>query len=181
RRFATRPVGPAAEPRTARRQAVRWDLRVGGPRRPERGRSPRRASPPEQAADPGTALSPAAGAGLEDLRDRRAALRCPEGVPGPNRSGEVWRAVHPHGRASRHRAALWPRVWHRPLRRRLDRERWTDIRRGHVQHPRLQGRAGRAVAFGVLLLRGGGARRQRATGIPVGGRGGSMKWLIING
>src|SRR2546429_7532771 len=76
---------------------------------------------------------------------------------------------------------LFRSVRHRPLRRRLDRERWTDIRRGHVQHPGLQRRAGRAVASGVLLLRGGGARRQRATGIPAGGRGRSMKWLIING
>src|SRR2546427_7290392 len=42
----------------------------------------------------GTALSPARGARLEDLRDRRAALRRPEGVPGPNRSGEVRSEEH---------------------------------------------------------------------------------------
>src|SRR5207249_322874 len=100
---------------------------------------------------------------------------------GPHGGGEVRRAVRPDCRASRHRAALRPCVRYRPVRRRLDRERGTDVRGRHVQHPRFQGRAGRAVASGVLLLRGGGARRQRATGIPAGGRGRSMKWLIING
>src|SRR5438093_682060 len=182
RRVAPRTPDAALGQGTARRQAVRRHLRVGRARRPERGRAPRRGRSVAQAATrSGIALSPARGARLEDLRDRQAALRRPEGLPGHHGGGEVRRAVRPDCRASRHRAALWPCVRYRPVRRRLDRERGKDIRRGYVQHPGLQGCAGRAVAFGVLLLRGGGARRQRATGIPAGGRGRSMKWLIING
>src|SRR5205823_5513636 len=86
------PVGPG----TARRQAIRRHLRVGRARRPHRGRAPRRGTPVAQAATrSGTALSPARGARLEDLRDRRAALRRPEGLPGHHGGGEVRRAVRP--------------------------------------------------------------------------------------
>src|SRR3989454_826174 len=90
RRVAPRTPDAALGQGTARRQAVRRHLRVGRARRPERGRAPRRGTPVAQAATrSGTALSPARGARLEDLRDRRAALRRPEGLPGHHGGGEV--------------------------------------------------------------------------------------------
>src|SRR5439155_21761911 len=98
---------------------------------------------------------------LQDLRDRRAALRGQESVSAPDRGREAGRALHTHAGAERYRQAMRPGVRDRPLWRGCDRERREGVRRGHGQYPWVQGRPGCTPSPGALLLRRGRARRRR--------------------
>src|SRR5436190_7682642 len=156
RGIAPRLAGAIARARSARPQAVSrlgWDRRARGQERRGAGRRAARQRPRVRAA-----LPRAPGPRPEDLRGRRAAVRREEGLSDPDRTGRARGAVHPPPGAVRDRAPLRPSIRHRSVQRRHHRERRPTVRRGHVQHPGLRRRPGRAAASRLVSARGGRAR-----------------------
>jgi len=154
------PVGSG----TARRQAIRRHLRVGRSRRPHEAETPRPTPPAHKPLHLAQRFTRPRGR-PEDLRDGRAALRRPEGLSGPYGDGEI-REPFSRRRPSRPTSrSLWPSVRHRPLWRRLDRERRTDLRSRHGPASRFSRRCRtRRCNLASLLPRGG---RTPAAGRPL--------------
>jgi len=154
---ACRGAGPAAGRGTARSEAAPGRRRLRRPDRPPRGRAGGGAvRPPRARVRP--ALPRASGPRSQDLRDRWPAVRSQEGLSPADRSGEKGGALRTHAGALRHRRALRAGVRHRSVRCRHHRKRGDAVRRGHVQHPRVQGCPGRAAGSGGVLPQSGGAR-----------------------